>query len=119
MASCNECRYYKETLKDLYQCTNPKSAHFHEDVRQDFKCQKLDPVIPAESNDDGFNIMRSRIREKMGNKWNPRELAIESDVAYQTLWAFLAGKSKPRLDTAIKLAVTLDVSLDWLVGLVD
>lgn len=45
------------------------------------------------------------------------ELARASGVSGSTLSGILAGKRLPHLPTALRLAETLDVSIEWLVGM--
>ena len=59
------------------------------------------------------NLKKSR--KKKG--WSQEKLAREAGISYQTLIKIEQGRIKnPRLDTLIKLAKALGVSIDKLVG---
>jgi len=45
-----------------------------------------------------------------------QELSQQSGVSANALWSVLAGKTRPRLDTAIKIADALGVPVNSLVG---
>jgi transcriptional regulator with XRE-family HTH domain len=45
-----------------------------------------------------------------------QELSEQSGVSANALWSVLAGKTRPRLDTAIKIADALGVPVSSLVG---
>ena len=56
-----------------------------------------------------------KLRKKKG--WSQEKLAGESGISYQTLIKIEQGRIKnPRLDTLIKLAKALGVSIDKLLG---
>jgi transcriptional regulator with XRE-family HTH domain len=56
-----------------------------------------------------------KLRKKKG--WSQEKLARESGISYQTLIKIEQGRIKnPRLDTLIKLAKALGVSIDKLLG---
>lgn len=56
-----------------------------------------------------------KLRNKKG--WTQEKLARKAGISYNTLIKLERGGIKnPRLETLIKLAKTLDVSLDKLVG---
>jgi transcriptional regulator with XRE-family HTH domain len=56
-----------------------------------------------------------KLRNKKG--WSQERLAREADISYQTLIKIEQNRIKnPRLETLIKLARALNVSLDKLVG---
>ena len=55
-----------------------------------------------------------QLREKKG--WSQEKLAREADISYQTLIKIERGGIKnPKIETMIKLAKALDVSLDKLI----
>jgi len=43
-----------------------------------------------------------------------RDLAERSGLTYAGLWSLLTGRTKPKLETAARLATTLNVSLEKL-----
>lgn len=47
------------------------------------------------------------------------KLSEETGIDMQTLSRYFNGKNLPRVKTSIELAKVLDISLDWLFGLVD
>ena len=50
-------------------------------------------------------------------KWSQEKLAVESGISYNTIIKIERGGIKnPKIETVIKLANALDVSLDELVG---
>ena len=56
-----------------------------------------------------------KLRKKKG--WSQEKLAREACISYQTLIKIEQGRIKnPRLDTLIKLAKALGVSIDKLLG---
>lgn len=55
------------------------------------------------------------LRNKKG--WSQEKLSREADISYQTLIKIERGGIKnPKIETMIKLAKALDVSIDELVG---
>jgi len=63
----------------------------------------------------GYLSNLKKLRKKKG--WSQERLARESGISYQTLIKIEQDRIKtPRLDTLIKLAKALGVSLDKLVG---
>ncbi len=63
----------------------------------------------------GYLNNLKKLRKKKG--WSQERLARESGISYQTLIKIEQDRIKtPRLDTLIKLAKALGVSLDKLVG---
>ncbi|MBA7483669.1 hypothetical protein ES707_19186 [subsurface metagenome] len=67
----------------------------------------------SSGNSDLKNL--KKLREKKG--WTREKLAREADVSYHTIIKIERGTIKnPRLDTLVKLAKALGVSLDKLVG---
>jgi len=63
----------------------------------------------------GYLNNLKKLRKKKG--WSQERLARESGISYQTLIKTEQDRIKtPRLDTLIKLAKALGVSLDKLVG---
>lgn len=67
----------------------------------------------SSGNSDLKNL--KKLRKKKG--WTREKLAREADVSYHTIIKIERGTIKnPRLDTLVKLAKALGVSLDKLVG---
>jgi len=63
----------------------------------------------------GYLENLKKLRNKKG--WSQERLAREADISYQTLIKIEQSRIKnPRLETLIKLAKALGVSLDKLVG---
>ena len=62
----------------------------------------------------GYLKNLKRLRKKKG--WSQEKLAREAGISYQTLIKIEQGRIKnPKLETLIKLAKALDVSLDDLI----
>ncbi len=62
----------------------------------------------------GYLKNLKQLRKKKG--WSQEKLAREAGISYQTLIKIEQGRIKnPKLDTLIKLAKALDVSLDDLI----
>jgi transcriptional regulator with XRE-family HTH domain len=65
-----------------------------------------------------FGMTLQRLRERKG--WTQQQLADAAQVPYMTIWRLERGEhAYPRVDIAKKLALTLGVSLDLLLGLYD
>lgn len=58
-------------------------------------------------------LFNARTEKKMSQS----ELAEKADVSTTTISEYETGKKQPKISTAKKLAVELDVSLDWLCGI--
>jgi transcriptional regulator with XRE-family HTH domain len=57
----------------------------------------------------------AKLRKQKG--WSQEKLAVESGVSYNTLIKLERGRIKnPKIDTVIKLAKALKVSIDELIG---
>lgn len=69
---------------------------------------------------DANDLFQVRLSQVMAHDGiDKKHLAERLGITYQAVSQFLSGKAKPTLQTAVKIAKALDVSLDWLCGLVD
>ena len=64
-----------------------------------------------------FGQRLKQMREKRG--LTQEELAAQLGVAYQQIWRWESGKNDPTGDTLKRMANTLEVTTDYLLGLVD
>lgn len=63
------------------------------------------------------SIFATRVRELMEQKGlSSSELADHADLARSAITQFFAGDRKPSADALVKLADTLDVSTDYILG---
>lgn len=65
-------------------------------------------------------LVGSRLRAlREEHKLTQEELAREMGVAYQQVWRWETGKNDPSGDALARMARRLDVTVDYLLGLVD
>ncbi len=56
-------------------------------------------------------------RARLEKGWGVRRLAKLSGVDYRTIYRYEDDSISPNIEAAVRLAQTLDCSLDWLCGL--
>jgi DNA-binding XRE family transcriptional regulator len=62
-------------------------------------------------------ILKNLVKLREGKGWSREKLAVESGVSYNTIVKIeYGGIDNPKIETVIKFADALDVSIDKLVG---
>ena len=62
----------------------------------------------------------NRLIEQLGDMdLSIRDLSKETGIHHNMLYRYINNKAEPGLDKLVKIALVLDVSIDWLVGLSD
>ena len=69
--------------------------------------------FPAPLADFGGRLRQARLQQSLSQAG----LALQLDIGRSTLVEYESGRILPSLPVAVRLAVALSVSLDWLCGL--
>lgn len=65
-------------------------------------------------------LFEGRLRRELeGNQWSQPQFARMMEVSQQTVTAWATGKWEPRMKQLAEMAALLNVSMEYLAGLVD
>lgn len=118
MGHCIDCKWRKETLPGLYQCSNKYSSRYRDDCTEYSTCQGFYNVIQKKTkHKNESKEIALRIKQAMGKNYDTKSLAEHCGIGYQAMRNILAAEVAPRISTIIQIARVLDASIDWLCGL--